>query len=161
VVAPLLVVAFRHRPSWFQAPAPALAAGALELVVVWGWHLPWLHAAARESLAVFAAEQASFLAAGYAVWAGALAAPGGRTPASSLIGVGVLLMTSMHMTLLGALLTLAPEPWYHGAGAAHGLGDQQLGGAVMLVIGGIAYLAGGLTVLARAFREPVAWRKSS
>jgi putative membrane protein len=65
------------------------------------------------------------------------------------------------MTLLGALLALPPRPLYmHGGrgGAVTALEDQHLGGAIMLLAGGLAYLAGGLAlalvVLKRA-RAPV------
>nr|WP_241769342.1 cytochrome c oxidase assembly protein [Sphingomonas melonis] len=59
-----------------------------------------------------------------------------------------MLVTSMHMTLLGALIGLAPRPLYmhHGPDA---LADQQLAGVVMLLVGGIAYLIGGLAMLGR------------
>src|SRR5690606_6802717 len=52
VAAPLLAVAVaggRNDPTWrwplLAAPVPAMLA---ELVVVWGWHLPLPHAAARD-----------------------------------------------------------------------------------------------------------------
>jgi putative membrane protein len=129
---------------------PPIPASLLELVVVWSWHTPLLHRLARESPAVFFLEQASFLASG--LW---LAAVGGaRKGHGQRAGAGVagLLLTSMHMTLLGALLALPPRPLFihdHGAHAAHAhaltpLDDQHLGGAIMLVLGGAAYLIGGL-----------------
>jgi putative membrane protein len=163
IAAPLLAVALAgsrldptpHAPLLF---APMLAM-ALEFVVVWGWHAPVLHAAARGSRAVLAVEQLSFLAAGLLVW---LAAFGrGRGPARAAWGPGILglFLTSMHMTLLGALLALSPRPLYehaHGAGALGltPLDDQHLGGAVMLLVGGTTYLLGGLVLMARLLREP-------
>jgi putative membrane protein len=138
--------------------APMLAS-ALEFVVVWGWHAPMLHAAARASTAVLALEQLSFLAAGLLVW---LAAFGrGPGPARAAWGAGILalFLTSMHMTLLGALLALSPRPlYYHAHGAGIGglapLDDQHLGGAIMLLVGGASYLVGGLVLMARLLREP-------
>ena len=65
-------------------------------------------------------------------------------------GVVALLLTSMHMTLLGALLALSPRPLY--AHAGHGpsaLDEQHLGGAIMLGVGGVSYLAGGLWLSVR------------
>jgi putative membrane protein len=120
----------------------AIPAAALELAIVWGWHAPALHLAARRSDAWLVLEQGSFLAAGLFVWVASLGGPpwGGARAGS---GVVALLLTSMHMTLLGALLALAPRPLYHVPGAA-ALDDQQLGGAIMLLVGGISYLAGGL-----------------
>jgi putative membrane protein len=140
--------------------APMLAM-ALEFVVVWGWHAPVLHTAARGSPVVMAAEQLSFLAVGLLVW---LAAFGrGRGPASAAWGAGILalFLTSMHMTLLGALLALSPRPLYHHAhhGGFAGLApldDQHLGGAIMLLVGGASYLIGGLVLMARLLRVPKA-----
>lgn len=65
----------------------------------------------------------------------------------------------MHMVLLGALLLLAPRALYacaavcSSAASLTPLGDQQLGGALMLVIGGSAYLAGGLALLSTVLRD--------
>jgi putative membrane protein len=58
----------------------------------------------------------------------------------------------MHMTLLGALLALTPRPLYPHADGFAGLTaleDQHLGGAIMLLIGGIAYLLCGLALTVR------------
>jgi putative membrane protein len=58
-----------------------------------------------------------------------------------------LLLTSMHMTLLGALLALSPRPLYFHIAGFSGLTpleDQHLGGAIMLLVGGVSYLLGGL-----------------
>lgn len=146
------------------APVPM---SALELVVVWAWHAPALHHAARHGAVGMAAEQGSFLAAGLAVW---LSAFGGERTAEPALrrgraaaGIVGLLLTAMHMTLLGALLALATRPLYHAGAAAAGgvppwgltlLADQHLGGAIMLLGGGTVYLAGGLALAATLVR----WR---
>lgn len=134
VAAPLLVLGFPRLTAGF-AISPLLAAVA-EFVVVWGYHLPALRElSALYTVALFA-EQGMFLMVGLFVWAGCLRAGG-------LAGAGGLLLTSMHMTLLGALLTLAPRSLYPLTCSA-GLGDQQLGGMLMLAIGTPIYLVGGL-----------------
>jgi putative membrane protein len=147
-----------------RLPAPLLAvpASLVELLVVWSWHAPALHEFARRSSVGFAAEQAMFLASALAVWLCATApdrraAPGneigaGDAGSTSAAGVMALLVTSMHMTLLGALLALAPRPLYH-AHAAAALADQHLGGALMLAIGGIVYLGGGVALAATLVRQ--------
>ncbi len=161
--APLLALALAGSaldPSR-RLPAPLLAvpASLVELLVVWGWHAPALHHFARGGSAGFAVEQATFLASALAVWLCACATDRGPTVAaptpssfergsSSGAGVLALLLTSMHMTLLGALLALAPRPLYHDASPA-ALADQHFGGALMLVVGGAVYLAGGLFLAAR------------
>lgn len=152
VAAPLLVLGIGRRPGLLNLPGAALLACGVELLVVWGWHAPALHAAARGHAGIFALEQLSFLLAGFAVWASALpAGDGPRGGSSALAGVGALLMTSMHMSLLGGLLAVAGRPWYHQG--AEALWDQQLGGVIMLALGGLAYLAGALVLLGRALHE--------
>ena len=150
VAAPLIALGLRGTAIEVAAPS-AIAASMIELFVVWVWHAPALHAAASGSVAVLALEQAAFLAAGLTLWMAALRALDDRelAPAS----VVALLTTSMHMTLLGALLALTPrrlfthevacDPWIH---PVH---DQQIGGAIMIVLGGGVYLAGGLWLTAR------------
>jgi putative membrane protein len=153
VAAPLIALGItgtRLDPSshahFLFAPLPA---SLWELVAVWGWHAPALHLFARSSAAGLVLEQASFLAAGLILW---LACVGARNAAAGVFG---LLFTSMHMTLLGALLALAPRPLYEHA--HHSLGitaleDQNLGGVVMLGVGGAVYLVGGLVLMARLLR---------
>jgi putative membrane protein len=157
VAAPLLALGVAgsrwdpvRRAPWLF---PALIASLLELLLVWGWHTPALHRAARESTLAFVLEQASFLLSGLWLW---LAAVGGDARSRQRRGMGVLalLLTSMHMTLLGALLGLPPRPLYdlaHSHEHAHGalpplgaLADQHLGGAIMILLGGLSYLVGGL-----------------
>lgn len=121
----------------------------LELLTVWGWHLPALRAAADASRVTAALEHASFLAAGFLLWSAAIHSPARAS------GIGALLLTSMHMTLLGVLIGLAPRPLYHGMNHSGGLDpltDQQLGGVVMLVVGGVSYLVGGLALLGTFLR---------
>ena len=130
----------------FFAPIPA---SLVELVVVWAWHTPMLHHAAHHHTAVFVLEQATFLISGLFVWLSAL----GGTATRARLGAGViaLLLTSMHMTLLGALLALPPRPIFFGS-----LDDQHLGGAIMLLIGGASYLIGGIYAASRMLRRSVA-----
>jgi putative membrane protein len=168
VAAPLLALALAGTAfdPVRRLPAPLLAvpASLVELLVVWGWHAPALHDLARRSSFGFVAEQATFLASALVVWL-CVAAPDRRgsphddgptrhQPASGstrATGVIALLLTSMHMTLLGALLALAPRPLYHAHAAAQ-LADQQLGGALMLAVGGAVYLGGGLLLAATLVR---------
>ncbi|WP_411036056.1 cytochrome c oxidase assembly protein [Shinella sp. BYT-45] len=134
-------------------PSPILAS-IVELVVVWFWHVPAMRLVADGSLALTLVEQASFLAAGLLLWLACFRPDEGR-----LAGAIGLLFTSMHMTLLGVLLALAPRPLY-GEGDVTCFGmplsaaaDQQIGGVVMLMTGAFAYLAGGIVLLAGLLRE--------
>ncbi|MEG8040645.1 cytochrome c oxidase assembly protein [Sphingomonas sp. LR60] len=130
-----------------------LAWATVEFVVVWAWHAPALRALADGHVAIALIEQAMFLVVGVGLWRAAIAHPAG--------GVAALLLTSMHMTLLGALIGLAPRPLYammamHPAPGLSPLADQQLGGVVMLVVGGAAYCLGGLALLGTMLRERAA-----
>ncbi|MET0363048.1 MAG: cytochrome c oxidase assembly protein [Sphingobium sp.] len=128
-------------------PVTPLAMMLVELVVVWVWHLPALRAAAQ-ALMVLALEQLSFLGAGFLLWAAVIHRP------QRMAGVGALLLTSMHMTLLGVLIGLAPRPLY--SDHVHGLDplmDQQLGGVVMLLSGAASYFIGGLALLSSQLRQ--------
>ena len=167
VAAPLLAVGLlgsrldaRRPGSLWASP---LIASAAELVVVWGWHTPDLHMAARTQTGVFVVEQAAFLVAGIWLW---LAALGGSSSARNhrrWAGVASLLFTSIHMTLLGSLFTFAPRVLY-GDGGPHGhlLDDQHLGGGIMLLIGGLSYLAGGLLLAREGLRlSPTAQERTS
>jgi putative membrane protein len=174
VVAPLLAAGIAGTRFDLSERHPLifgpLIASAAELVTVWGWHLPALHAAARTDALAHAAEQASFLAVGLWVWTACLGLAGGETDGRSrraALGTVGLLLTSMHMTLLGALIAFAGRPLYtHGLAGLHGTGvdpaqliaDQQAGGVIMLLGGGLAYLIGGVALMARLFRDAGAFR---
>jgi len=155
VAAPLLAYALAGGPldptrRW-RALANPLALSVVELAAVWVWHLPALRQAVGHGVAAQLVELSCFLLAGTLLWFAVLAAP-------AAAGVGALLLTSMHMTLLGALIGLAPRPLF--PEMAHAapfdlspLQDQQLGGAAMLAIGAAAYLLGALTVLSGMLRQ--------
>ncbi len=139
-------------PAWrFTTRAPT--AWALHASALWAWHLPALFEAALRIEAVHIAQHASFLATALLFWWSVL---GGDPRAQrSAAAIGSLLTTMMHTGALGALLTFAPTVWYRHyghAGGAFGLApleDQQLGGLIMWVPGGLAYLVAGLALLAR------------
>jgi putative membrane protein len=142
-------------PGWF-APVPA---SLVELVVVWGWHAPAAHHWARSSAVGLALEQATFLGSGLLLWLAVLGADGRAGAERTGAGIFALLLTSMHMTLLGALLALPPRVLYpHHTHGAHAFGlsplqDQHLGGAIMLLFGGVVYLLGGLWLSAIMLRR--------
>ncbi|NDV51145.1 MULTISPECIES: cytochrome c oxidase assembly protein [unclassified Salipiger] len=128
--------------------AMALVLGAVaEMLVVWVWHLPALHLWARLSTTGLVLEQGSFLGAGILLWATVRAAGG-------FGGAVVLLATTMHMTLLGALIGLAPRTLYGDICAGHlglsALQEQQVAGALMAGAGGAIYLVAALRRLGQA-----------
>lgn len=148
-----------ERAPGLFSPIPA---SLLELVIVWAWHVPWFHHAARHVPGIMIIEQLTFFLAGLLLWLSAFG--GGPELRGSRLGLGVvgLLLTSMHMTLLGALLALTPRALYvheHASGGTSVFGgltplaDQHLGGAIMLLIGGVSYLAGGLLLVTRLLQR--------
>lgn len=148
VVAPLASATTRRwRPM--RMPAPLVAAF-IELLVVWAWHAPAAHAFARASLGGFLFEQASFLACAFLLWTVVIDALARRDRNAMGQSVLALLLTSMHMTLLGAVLALAARSPYAAGlcgSATTGLGptaDLQLGGALMLGVATTVYLVATL-----------------
>jgi putative membrane protein len=162
VAAPLLALGLaggrldpvRSAPGLF-APIPA---SVLEFVVVWVWHTPALHHAAQQSTAALVVEQGTFLLAGLLLWLSACGGAARRRHNRRASGVVGLLLTAMHMTLLGALLALTPRPLYAHVDGSSGLtplADHHLGGAIMLLVGGVSYLLGGLWLMVELLRGAV------
>ncbi|TDX31669.1 putative membrane protein [Modicisalibacter xianhensis] len=160
-VAPLLAMGLagsrldpaRKAPKLFSP----LLASVLEFLVIWAWHAPSLHHASRQSMLVFALELASYLAVGLLLWCAAFGGPHQKAHGRAATGIAGLLLTSMHMTLLGVLLALTDRPLYRHSGSAPWaltpLQDQQIGGVIMLGVGGAVYLLGGLYLLAGLLRS--------
>ena len=168
VAAPLLALgvggtrfdAARQAPRLF-APVQA---SLVELVIVWAWHAPALHHAARHNPAILILEQGMFFVTGVFVWLSAFGGDPLSRPSRSAAGILALLLTAMHMTLLGALLALSPRPLYahmQGFGELTALDDQHLGGSIMLLIGGVSYLLGGLWLTLRLLYDPALTRRST
>ncbi|RUT89286.1 cytochrome-c oxidase [Mesorhizobium sp. M7A.T.Ca.TU.009.02.1.1] len=154
IAAPLIAIGIA-RPIRSVATAAPLIASLVELIVVWGWHAPAARQWAETSTIATMIEQVSFLGAGLFLWLTCMAPRNANAPAMDAAGAFALLLTSIHMTLLGALLSLASRPLY-GLGEVTCFGlvlgagqDQALGGIIMLMIGAAVYLAGGVFLLAR------------
>lgn len=158
LAAPLLALGLADRiPMALPRAAPVIAS-LVEFVVVWGWHAPAARLWAETTAAGTVAEQLSFLGAGLFLWLSCLA--GSNDSLSRATGAFALLLTSMHMTLLGALMALSPRPLY-GMSDVTCFGtqlsasqDQQFGAVIMLGVGGAVYLAGGVSLLAGILSAP-------
>jgi putative membrane protein len=182
VVAPLMVLG-RPLAAWAWAFAPAqrqaigrglrvrwwasvwawltdpLAAWVLHALALWLWHVPRFFDAALANEGWHALQHASFLGTALLFWWAVLGRDA-RSRQNSGFALAYLFTTMLHTSALGALLTLAPTPWYEGYAtttALFGLGpveDQQLGGLVMWIPGGFAYVAAGLVMVARLLGRP-------
>jgi putative membrane protein len=146
---------FTRRPlvarAWRALTGP-LTVWILHGAALWVWHLPALFQAAVVSPAIHAAMHVCFLFTAALFWWALIHGRYGKIG----YGIGVLYVftTGMHSTVLGALLTLAPRPWYaiyrERAAALHldPLEDQQLGGLLMWVPFGIVFVVIGLALFA-------------
>lgn len=139
------------RLPWRLASSP-LGAWWLHALAIWGWHLPVIFQRALENEGMHILQHLSFMLTALLFWWSVLR-PGSR-PAllSALMSV---FTTAVHTSALGALLVFATTvfyPAYASSAPAWGwsaLEDQQLGGLVMWVPGGMAYLVAALLLMGR------------
>lgn len=110
-----------------------LATAYIHGAVIWFWHMPYFYMVAVENVWWHAFEHICFLMTAGIFWWAVL--KGSRQNAHWALLA--LLFTLMHTGFLGALLTFASAPLY---GEARSLGDQQLAGLIMWVVGGAPYL---------------------
>lgn len=136
----------RHVGQW------AAAATALHVAGWWTWHVPVVFDLALRHDSVHAAEHATLFSIGLLLWWVCLGARwDDRGPAAVLVLFGAAVGTGM----IGALLTIAPDPVY--ATTLDGvqrwgltrLSDQQLGGVIMWVVGGAVYLTAATVIAMR------------
>jgi putative membrane protein len=150
--------------AWTALTEP-LAAWALHAVALWVWHIPAFFQSAVENEGIHVLQHASFLGSALLFWWSVL----GRESRRDAAAVASLFTTMLHTGALGALLTFAPTVWYvhyalsGGAFGLRALEDQQLGGLLMWVPAGSAYIVTALAIVARwlspaAFRNPGATR---
>jgi putative membrane protein len=147
------------RCSWELLTMP-LVAWSVHAAAIWIWHAPALFQATLESEVVHTLQHMSFLGTGLLFWWALLRGREGRIgrPAAVLY----LFTTSVHTTVLGALLTFSSGSWYpiYAPGtAAWGLSpleDQQLAGLIMWVPANLVYLLAALAIAASWLKESVA-----
>lgn len=143
------------RSAWRALTHP-VSAWVLHAAALWIWHAPALYQATLRSEAVHVAQHASFLGTALLFW-WVLLHSGGRMG----YGVGVLYVftTAVYGSMLGALLTFSPTPWYPAyAGSVEAWGltlleDQQLGGLIMWVPAGVVYVGAALALFAAWLRS--------
>ncbi len=157
VAAPLLVLGLpRGRVGRVEAFAEPLAFAAM----LWFWHLPSFYDATLQNNVVYWVMHLTLFVAALGLWRVLLDDSG--------VNVFASLFTGVQMCALGALLTLSGRPWF----SVHALttwpwglsqsADQQLGGVIMWVVGGILLSTFTVVLLARMFAAsaPVAIRPS-
>jgi len=133
----------------------SLGAWVLHALAIWLWHLPIFFRAALLNPVMHILQHGCFFGSALAYWWTVVA---GRARNPRGASIASLFTTMLHTSALGALLTFAPSPWYVADGArAFGLSaleDQQLGGLIMWVPGGMAYLIVGLILVGRWLAPP-------
>jgi cytochrome c oxidase assembly factor CtaG len=146
--------AVRRTAGWASAPVAAWLA---HTVVLWGWHVPAAFEAGLRSDAVHWLQHSSFFLAAVIFWWSVFA--GGRSGARRGIAILSVFATAVHTTALGALLTFSTTIWYatYATSATpwglSAIEDQQLGGLIMWVPGGMVFLAAGLALAALWLKE--------
>ena len=174
VAAPLLVLGRPFGPWLWALPAPwrraigsgvhwrpwaaawqfitrPLAAWLIHFAALWVWHAPPLFQLALRDDTVHAWQHASFLFPALLFWWAVLGARG-PAPGPAML---YLFTTMMHTGALGALFALSGTVWYPAYGDAPlafglmPLEDQQLGGLIMWIPGGLAYVVAGLALCLR------------
>lgn len=144
------------RRIWRSLVRPGVA-WALHGAALWLWHAPALFEAALEAEAIHYLQHLTLLITALLFWASIL--PRRADGRARIVAAFSLFTTSMHSTLLGALLTLSPTVWYAsyaggaGPGALSGLEDQQLAGLIMWVPAGLVYLGAALASIGALLRD--------
>ncbi|WP_246258049.1 cytochrome c oxidase assembly protein [Pararobbsia alpina] len=140
------------RACWRAITTPA-GAWLLHAAALWAWHEPKLFEAALANPRMHTLQHASFLFSALLFWWTIFGEPARRRGSGP--AMLSLFTTMVHTGALGALITLSPGLWYPSyvepcsALGFDPLHDQELGGLVMWVPGGLAYLVAGLAVSAR------------
>jgi putative membrane protein len=126
---------------------------ALQAVLLWLWHAPAFYTRTLTSGLVHDAQHITLLGGAVLFWASIEPAFRQR----SLAGPAVLslFITTLHTSVLAALLTFSSVVWYAPyAWSPEALSDQQLAGLIMWVPGALPYVAGALLVLWAVLEEP-------
>lgn len=138
--------------TWLLVSAP-IAAWLLHAAALWAWHAPRLFDAAVESKWAHAAQHVSFFGTALLFWWTLFHKHAGR------LGYGGAILyvftTAIHTSVLGALLTFAPNAWYAPYAQTTplwgltALQDQQVGGLIMWIPAGTLLTIVALLLLAR------------
>jgi putative membrane protein len=134
-------------------------AAAMQVMLLWAWHLPSLQAWGMSSAIGLVVMHASLFLTAFYFWMAVLT----LAAACQWHAIFALLVTGKLACLLGSLLIFAPRPLY-AASAGHlqhwghtattsTLADQQLAGLLMIVACPLSYLVAGVAIAAQIMRE--------
>lgn len=140
------------RSIWRTLTRPSVA-WLVHGAAIWVWHAPALYAASVTSEVMHSAQHTSFMLSALLFWWAM------RERSRHGIAVLYVFATAVHSSLLGALLAFAPDVFYEPyveTAPAWGLSpleDQQIGGLIMWVPGGIIYLGAALLLFGSWLRH--------
>jgi putative membrane protein len=146
-----------------------LLAWTIGMSAMWLWHLPALYNAALESELLHIVEHLSFLGSALIFW-WPICVPDEHGRLHPLAGIGYLFAAMIVSGVLGMILTFASPGWYPrylnppdplgvlpllwGQWGLTPAVDQQVGGLLMWVPGGLVYLAAIVALTARWYGTP-------
>jgi putative membrane protein len=139
---------------WSRLTSPG-AAWVLHAAAIWVWHIPFLYDATLDNAVVHTLQHVSFLGTALLFWWSVLR--GSRLGRGS--AVGYLFTTMLHTGALGVILAFTNALWYPAYETTtmrwglSPIDDQQLGGLIMWIPGGVAYLVAALSLLALSLRD--------
>jgi putative membrane protein len=161
IAAPLIVLGrpervltrFVSSARWSDAlDRQVMTIGAVAFAIaIWTWHMPGPYDETLRNNAVYWTMHVTMFGAALLLWHALLVGNAERAGTALIVGFG----TAMHMSLLAAVLTLAPKALF----AVHfnttwrwgltPLDDQQLGGVIMWVPAGVLLTIYGVVAFAR------------
>lgn len=129
-----------------------LNAWILHALALWIWHAPRVFEAALVNQTVHDLQHFTFLVTALLFWSAFLHARGRENQGAAVL---YLFTTTVHTSVLGALIAFGANPWYPAylrtapLWNLTALEDQQLGGLIMWVPGSLIYIGIALVLLAR------------
>lgn len=144
------------RRLWQSASNP-LGAWLIHAALLWGWHAPSLMETSLADDGIHTLQHLSFFGSALLFWVAVLrGGHGGWGKGAAAVAV---FTTAVHSSALGALLTFSASVWYPSyldsapEWGLTALEDQQLGGLIMWVPGGVVFLVAGLALVAQWLHE--------
>ncbi|HET7601014.1 MAG TPA: cytochrome c oxidase assembly protein [Gemmatimonadales bacterium] len=144
------------RRSLHLLALPAVAF-VIHSVAVWVWHVPALFDETLHSETVHAAQHLSFFGTAVLFWWALWVGPRGRP--NHGVALFLVFLIALHTGALSALLFLSSSAFYPAYAASAPLWgltpleDQQLGGLIMWVPGGLAYVVAAVAIGAVWLRD--------
>jgi putative membrane protein len=142
------------RRCWATVTRPSMA-WALHAAAIWAWHAPALYDATLDNAFIHTLQHVSFLFTALLFWWSVLR--GARV--SRGVAVASVFTTMLHTSALGVILAFTNSMWYPAYAATTAvwgmtpIEDQQLGGLVMWIPGGVSYLIATLFLVAGWMKE--------